>query len=574
MKTVIGQSVPRVGAFEQVTGRLRYVSDHLPSDALVGKILRSPVPHARIKRLNLDKARRVIGVHAVVGVGEGEGRRYNPIYNQSNPHTDLLVKDEVIFDAEVRHVGQAIAAVAAATLDQAEEAMALIEVEYEELPAVFDLESALKPGAPVVRPGGEGNIAFGWRDANHPVTLRRGVIEEGFEQADQVFEDEFTTQRINQTSLEPHAVLCWPEEGKRLAVLSTTQSIFGLRSCLAEALGMHPSQFRVIRPTLGGSFGKGLDMAVYEVICALLVLRTGRPVRIAYTREEEFTATARHPSRIWVQTGVKADGKMTARHMKAWMECGSSANHGPSVVLVGGTICMGAHKTPHCLYEGYTVYTNIFPSGAMRGYGGIQTNYAIECHVSRIAAEMGWDEFEFRLKNAYRVGDVSPITCLKVETCALTECARRARQLIGWDDPGARKSPNPAVKVGIGVAFSNMFYTGVHGAEDRPEKILEYAGAIVKVNEDGTVSLITAAIEQGGGQSTVLAQIAADALGLPVQDVIVAPSDTDTAPFDVATHATAAPRTSRATRRSRPPWTPGRSCSTWRGGCWASPRRI
>ncbi|MEE8110702.1 MAG: molybdopterin cofactor-binding domain-containing protein, partial [bacterium] len=439
MKGAIGRPLPRIDGVEKAAGRLRYVSDHLPPDALAGKILRSAVPHARIKRLNLDPARRVQGVHAVLGIGDGAGRRYNPIYNQSNPHADLLVKDEVIFEDEVRYVGQPIAAVAAESRDLAEEAISLIEVEYEALPAVFDLDGALEPGAPVVRPGGEGNVAFGWRDANHPITLERGSVEEGLQEADRVFEDEFTTQRINQTALEPHIALCWPETGERLAILSTTQSIFGLRSCLAEALGIHPGKIRVIRPTLGGAFGKGLDLAVNEVICALLAMRARRPVRIEYTREEEFTASARHPARLWLKTGVKADGTLTARHMKAWMECGSSANHGPSVVLVGGLIFMGAYNTPHYLYEGHAVYTNVFPSGAMRGYGGVQTNFAIECHMSRIAAEMGLDEFGFRLKNTYRVGDVSPLSGFEVESCALPECARRARELIGWDDSGLRR---------------------------------------------------------------------------------------------------------------------------------------
>ncbi|MFQ5691861.1 MAG: xanthine dehydrogenase family protein molybdopterin-binding subunit [Nitrospinota bacterium] len=537
MKSAIGQPLPRNDGAAKASGKLRYVIDHLPSDALVGKILRSQVPHARIKRLDLDKARRAHGVHAVIGAGDIERHLYNPIYNQSNPHADLLVKDEVAFDSEIRHIGQPVAAVAAESLDRAEEALALIEVEYEERPGVFDMDRALKPDAPLVRPGGEGNVAFGWRDAHHPITLQRGSLDEGLQAADHVFEDEYATQRTNQTSLEPHVALCWPEEGGRLAVLATTQSIFGLRSCLAEALGMHPGQIRVIRPTLGGAFGKGLDLAEDEVICALLALRTEQAVRIEYTREEEFCATARHPSRIWLRTGVKADGTLTARHMKAWMECGSSANHGPSVVLVGGMIFMGAYNTPHYLYEGHAVYTNVFPSGAMRGYGGVQTNFAIECHMSRIAAELGVDEFEFRLKNAYRVGDVSPLSGFTVESCALPACSRRARELIGWDDPDARRSPAPEVKIGLGVAFSNMRNTGVHGAEDRPEKILEYSGAIVKLNEDGTVNLLTASIEQGAGQSMVLSQIVADALGIPVTDVSVAPSDTDSAPFDVATHA-------------------------------------
>ncbi len=537
MNPVIGQSISRLDGVEKSTGAFRYVSDHFPTDCLVVRLFRSSVPRGRVKRLNLETARKAPGVHAVIGIGDSPGRRYNPIYNQSNPTTDLLVKDEVVFDEEIRYLGQPVAAVAATSLDRADEAMTLIEVEYEELPAVFEMDKALEADAPIVRLGGEGNIAFGWRDANEPITLRRGTLEKGFAEADHVFEDEYTTQRINQTALEPHLAIAWPESGGRLAILSTTQSIFGLRACLSEALGMDAGKIRVIRPNLGGAFGKGLDLAVNEVVCALLALRANRAVRVEYTREEEFIASARHPSSIWVKTGVRADGTLTARHMKAWMECGSAANHGPSVVLVGGMTFIGAYNTPHYLFEGQAVYTNIFPSGAMRGYGGVQTNFAIECQMSRIAAELGLDDFEFRLRNAYRVGDVSPLSGFKVESCALPDCARRARERIGWDRSDARQSPDSSVRIGLGLAFANMRNTGVHGSDDRPEKILEYSGAIVKVNEDGTVNLITASIEQGAGQSMVLAQIVADAMGLPIKDVVIAATDTDTAPFDVATHA-------------------------------------
>ena len=537
MSGVIGQSLPRLDGVEKAKGSFQYVSDHFPADCLKGKLLRSAIPHGRVRSLNLERARQAPGVHAVIGIGDSPGRRYNPIYNQSNPTTDLLVKDEVVFEEVIRYLGQPVAAVAAESADRVEEALALIEVEYEELPAVFDMDRALEPGAPLVRPGGEGNIAFGWRDADEPITLQRGTLEEGFAEAEHIFEDEFSTQRINQTALEPHLAVSWPESGGRLAMLSTTQSIFGLRSCLSEALGMHPGRIRVLRPNLGGAFGKGLDLAVNEVICAILAMRAQKAVRIEYTREEEFIASARHPSRIWIRTGLKGDGAITARHMKAWMECGSAANHGPSVVLVGGMTFIGAYNTPHYLFEGHAVYTNVFPSGAMRGYGGVQTNFAIECHMSRIASEMGLDEFDFRLKNAYRVGDVSPLSGFQVESCALPECARIVREKIGWDRPEARESARPARKVGLGVAFANMRNTGVHGSDDRPEKILEYSGAIVKVNEDGTVNLVTASIEQGAGQSMVLAQIVADAIGISADEVIIAPTDTDTAPFDVATHA-------------------------------------
>ena len=344
--------------------------------------------------------------------------------------------------------------------------ISLIELECEELPAVFDLESALRPDAPVVRPGGEGNISFGLREADRPIYLGRGDVEKGFAEADEVFEDEFSTQRVNQVALEPHVVCCWPEAGDRVAVLSTTQSIFGLRARLSDATGLPLRTFRVIRPVLGGGFGKGLDLVVNEPLCALAALRLKGPVGIVSTHEEEFTRTARHPSQMWVKTGLKKDGTLTARHMKAWMDCGASANHGPSVVLVGGNVFIGAYKTPNYLFEGFAVYTNNFPSGAMRGYGAVQTNYAVECHMSRIAEEMGFDPFNFRVKNVYQAGDISPMTEIRIHSSRLPECAAGARDLIAWDDPKTRAPLGPNVKVGVGLAFCGMKNSGVHTAKD------------------------------------------------------------------------------------------------------------
>ena len=299
MGAVIGQPVLRVDGADKSTGRLRFVCDtHLP-DSLVGKIFRSPVPYGRVLYLDFEQARKVPGVHLVLGHEDVPRHRYNPIYNQQNPHTDVQVKDEVILDDVARYIGQPIALVVADTVDQAEEALSRIKAEWEEGPAVFDLESAIRRGAPEVRRGVRGNISLGLRKPDEPITLRKGEVEEGFAQADEVFEDVFKTQRVNQVALEPHLVCCWPETGNRVAVLSTTQSIFGLRARLSESLGLPLSTFRVIRPFLGGAFGKGLDMIANEALCALAALRLQRPVRI---RE--------HPS-----GGIHPDGAASLPHM-------------------------------------------------------------------------------------------------------------------------------------------------------------------------------------------------------------------------------------------------------------------
>ncbi len=537
MVSPLGQPVLRVDGVDKSTGRLSFVCDTDNSNSLVGKIYRSPIPYGKLLRLDLENARQTPGVHLVVGHADVPGHRYNPIYNQQNPHADLQVKDEVILDNVARYIGQPIAMVVADTEEQAFEGMSRIETEWEESPGVFDLESALQQGAPEVRNGIRGNISLGLRKPDEPISLEKGEVDKGFAQADEVFEDVFETQRVNQVALEPHLVCCWPEVGNRLAVLSTTQSIFGLRARLSESLGLPLSTFRVIRPSLGGAFGKGLDMISNEALCAFAALRLGRPVRIENTHQEEFTRTARHPSRMFVKTGVKKDGSLTARQMKAWMDIGASANHGPSVVMVGGSVFIGAYKTDHYLFEGFSVYTNNFPSGAMRGYGAVQTNYAVECHMDRIVCEMDFDPFEFRIQNAYRAGEISPLTDLPIRSSSLRECGMRARELIGWDNDASRTSHASNYKVGLGLAFCGMKNTGVHTGKKLPDKVIEFCGAIVKINEDGSVHLNVAAIEQGCGQATVLSQIVADVLGTSIDNVLVIPTDSDSAPFDAPTHA-------------------------------------
>ena len=537
MEGLIGKSVPRVDGREKATGRLGFVSDYLPPKALIGKIFRSPIPHGRIVRLDLEDARKAPGVRLVMGFEDAPRHRYNPIYNQQNPHSDVQVKDEFILDDTLRYIGQPVALVVAETEDQAVGAFSAIHLECEPLPAVFDLESALQPDAPVVRPEGEGNISFGLRDADRPIYLGRGDVEKRVCRGGRGLRG-----RMVHPTGEPGA----PGDPCDLLLARGGGPGGGLfddaghlRAARPVVGGHGPSPLDVSRhpARAGRRFRQGLDLVVNEPLCALAAMRLNRPVRITSTPEEEFTRTARHPSRMWVKTGLKKDGALTARHMRAWMDCGASANHGPSVVLVGGNVFVGAYKTPHHLFEGFAVYTNNFPSGAMRGYGAVQTNFAVECHMSRIADEMGFDPFEFRVKNSYEAGDISPMTDLKINSCGLSECAGRARTLIGWDDPKTRTPLGPSVKVGVGLGLLRDEELGVHTGKDLAEKVIEYCGAIVKANEDGTVGLNIASIEQGGGQATALSQIVADALGVPLEHVTVVPNDSDSAPFDAPTHA-------------------------------------
>lgn len=527
--SLIGTSPPRPDALEKVTGGKGFpVNVRLPG-MLHGKILRSPYPHAKILRIDAAAAARLPGVKAVLLPADVPKRKFTPVYFVPTA-AGSMVQDMLIMSDTVRFAGQPVAAVAATSLRIAEEALALIEVEYQELPAVFDPEEAMQPGAPVLHEHAPNNVAV------NPV-MAFGDLDKGFAEADYIFEGVYQSHRVHTCYMEPRVCVVDCDRHGNYTVHSSMQHLFGLREKLAWALEIPESKVRVIKPPyIGGGFGGKLDMGYIEPIAALLSRRAGRPVRIEQTRYEDFITTARHPIKVYLKTGVKKDGTFTARHARSILDTGAHATHGAEVINVHGVFgLLMTYRCPNSKWEGYTVYTNNMIGGGYRGYGSPQACFAAESQIDEICDKLGLDPLEFRRRNAWHPGDPHPmIPGLKLDTYALEECFTRGAERIGWSKRAKPNSGKGTRKRGIGFACQPLWVSGCLGFPD----IYEHSGAIVKLNPDGTADLATAAMDLGSGQITTLCQIAAEELGLPMDAVhMVQNADTTTVPFDAPSHA-------------------------------------
>jgi xanthine dehydrogenase molybdenum-binding subunit len=486
---------------------------------LHGKVLRSPCAHARIRKIDVSKAERAPGVVSVIT--HRDVPRI-PFSGAGTPPTKNLLKDEYILDEKVRFVGDKVAAVAALDEDTAEEALSLIEVEYEELPAVFDPGKAMQPDAPRIHEA-ENNIAA-------HVIKEWGDVERGFEQADLVFEGRYRTSRQSHCAIEPHACVAdYSRASGELRLWTTTHVPFVAQRILSELLSIPMSKVRIIKTSTGGSFG-GKNEVILEPLCALLSIKTGRPVKMVMTRDEVFLGTrTRHPCVVDLRTGVKRDGTLTARSVRVILDTGAYASHGPFVMGAMGSREIGLYRSPNVKFEGYCVYTNTPVSGAMRGYGNPQHTFAVESQMDEIAEELGMDPLEFRLKNAIRAGDLNIGTGMRMESCGLQDCMKRGAERIGWKRKRAARRGGRKRR-GVGMAIS------MHSSGASPFKP-ECTSSVVTVNSDGTVNLFTGAADLGQGASTVLAQIVAEELGVGLEDVSLIPVDTGVVPFDQGAYA-------------------------------------
>ncbi len=526
-RNVIGKPTPQLDAYDKVTGGKGFtVNVRLPG-MLHAKLLRSPYPHARILHVDTSEAERLPGVKAVLVPSEAPKIKFHPVYFA--PSTALsMVRDMLILSDTVRFAGEPVAAVAATRPEIAEEALERIHVEYEQLPAVFDPEEAMKPGAPQIHEHAPHNIAL------NP-SFSFGDLEKGFAEADFTFENTYQTQRVHTCYMEPRVCVVDSDARGNLTVWSSTQHLFGLREKLAFALGIPVGKVKVVKPPyIGGGFGGKLDMGFIEPICALLSLKTGRPVRAEQTRYEDFITTARNPIKMHLKTGVKKDGTLTARYASSLLDTGSHATHGAVVLMVHGFYgFLLPYRCPNQKWEGRSVYTNNMIGGGFRGYGAPQAAFAVESQIDEICDALKLDPIEFRLKNAHQEGEPHPFEpSFRLSTYRLADCLQQGAAKIGWSE---RRSNRPAgtKRRGIGLACQALWVSGCVGFPD----IYEHSGAVLKLNVDGSVDLSTATIDLGCGQNTVLAQIAAEELGVAVEDVRITYADTETVPFDAPSHA-------------------------------------
>ncbi len=412
--SVIGKSYPRSDAVLQVTGKSQYGQDVFRPGMLHALILRSQHAHAKVLKIDTSAAEKLAGVKAVITHKDVPHNRFG-FSHQDQP---LLV------DEKVRHYGDAVAAVAAESWEAAEEALRLIKVDYQPLPAVFDPLEAMKPDAPKIH--GESN------QASH-LKIRTGDVEQGWKESDVIFEERMSTPMVEHAHIEPHAAYAEILPSGELLVMTAVQRPFLVASDLGKLLQMPMNNIRVVTTAVGGGFG-GKNEFSMEPILAILAMKTGKPVKMVFTREDEFNAsTVRHPYLLKYKSGLKKDGTLVARQVEIVSDSGAYVSWGESTLTKACVHAAGPYRIPHVRIDGYVVYTNKPVGGAMRGFGVTQLGFAYEVHMDTLAAELGLDPVEFRLKNLL-VDNCALPTGQVLETITVSECVKRAVELSGWKD--------------------------------------------------------------------------------------------------------------------------------------------
>ena len=518
----VGKRVLRKDGPDKVTGRAMYTVDMQLRGMLTGAILRSPYPHARILHMDVSRARALPGVKAVITAQDTLGIKHGFVETPRYPADQSpLAVNKVCF------AGEEVAAVAAIDPYVAEEALDLIRVDYELLPAVFDPEEAMQPGAPEIHPTHPkvegpfknigGKTASGW-----------GNIEDGFAQSDLVRKDRFESHLRTHGYLEPQATVASLEPDGKLNIWTSSQGPFIKRAKLAATLGLPFSSVRVQKAYVGGAFGGKIDLFSHEFCAALLSMKSGRPVKIVASREEIFSAY-RHgqPLIVEVKTGVKKDGTLIAQEFRVINNSGAFRGSGVVVIFLAWGFAMLPYRVPHFKYEGYSVFTNNPIRTPQRGHGAPQLRFAVESQLDMIAGELGLDPVEIRLKNARDPNEQLP-NGDNVHNCGLKECIRMAAEHTGFLGKWGKKGASPAngrMRRGIGIGVSAYF----GGSLIYPNS----SSVVVKMNDDGSVTMLTGAMEIGQGAETILSQIVAEELKIPVEEIQVIAADTETTPVDI-----------------------------------------
>ncbi len=518
--SVVGRGVTRADAPDKVTGRVQYTGDIRLPGMIHGKILGSTVAHGIIRRIDTSRARALPGVLAVITARDVPDVAYG--VSPARYDERILARDRV------RYVGDEVAAVAAETEAIAEQALKLIEVEYEELPAVFDAREAVADGAPLVHPEDPryaGNV-------NTRVEWHFGDVERGFAEADLVVAETFVGNRPYQTPIEPHAAVArWEHHGGKLTVWSSSMAPHYLRHMLSRVFGLPQGDIRAITPCVGGGFGVKAETTPLE-LCAVVFARiTGRPVMMQYSREEMFRHfRGRHKQYIDMKLGLKKDGTLTACQSRILLDGGAYTSYGIVTAYYAGSMVPTLYKIPNYKYDGWRVYTNLPASGAMRGHGVPQPRYAFETLLDMAAERLGLDPFDVRLRNAM---DPDTVTCngLEVSSCEFKATLAQARAATGWDAKRGALPPGKGIGVGCGGFVSGAGYPIYRSS-------FPHSNALIRVAEDGlAVSLHIAASEIGQGCNTILPMIAAEELGIPYERVWLVESDSVLGPTDLGSYS-------------------------------------
>jgi len=524
---VVGKSVPRLDAVAKVTGKAKFTGDFFERDMLAGKILRSPHAHAVVKKIDVSKAKAVPGVKVVLTYKDVSQKPYATAghpYALDPGRRDM--EDHTVLTNKARFVGDAIAAVVATNELAAQEALKLIDVEYEVLEPLLTPEAAMREGAPLIHEGCERNIlsARGYEI---------GDVEQAFKEADHILEGVYETGIVQHCQLENHISYAYVDTDGRIVIVSSTQIPHIVRRVVAQALDIPWGRVRVIKPYIGGGFGSKQDVILEPLNAAMTLAVGGRPVKLELSREECMIATrTRHAVKFKIKSAVSKDGKLTAMHISAVYNTGAYASHGHSIAMAGGTKFRVLYPMKALKFEPVTVYTNLPVAGAMRGYGSPQLTFTLESHLEDIARKLNIDPIDFRKKNQVSVGYADPLNGNKVLTCGIVECISKGKELIKWDEKKELyKNQTGSKRRGLGMACFS-YASGTFPAN------LEIAGARIALNQDGSVQLQIGATEIGQGSDTVFAQMTAEVLGISVEMVhVISTQDTDISPFDPGAYA-------------------------------------
>ena len=524
----IGKSVNRVDAVAKVTGRARYTDDLFMPGMLVAKYLRSTIAHGRVSKMNIRPAQHLPGVEAVFTYDDVPQTRFNTAgvpYSLDPAHQG--VADSSLLTQHVRSWGDAVAIVVAENNLVLQQALKLIEVEYEDYEPLLTPEAALAKGAREIHAGSKNILG----ESQYEVG---GKVEDALVKAEFVLEGRYQTQMVQHCHIENHIAYAYMDDMEHVVIVSSTQIPHIARRIVGEVLGLPWGRIRVIKPYIGGGFGNKSDVLLEPMVAFLTLNLGGRPVKIDLSREECMIGTrVRHPFDVKIRAGVNKDATLAALDIDVISNTGAYASHGHTVALAGGSKARSLYPRASIKYHAKSVYTNNPTAGAMRAFGAAQLLYSLDCMIEEAARKIDMDPVEFRLKNVARQGDADILTGVRFESCGLAECLKRGKELIRWDAKRAvrPKMQTGPVRRGLGVACFS-YVSGTYPS------LLEISGARIILNQDGSVHVQVGATEIGQGLDTIVAQMAAETLSVPFEQVhVVSTQDTDVTPFDTGAYA-------------------------------------
>ncbi|AKL94597.1 aldehyde oxidase/xanthine dehydrogenase, large subunit [Clostridium aceticum] len=527
----VGKSIPKIDGMAITTGKPVYTEDMVPPNALVVKLLRSPHAFAKIKSIDISRAEKVEGVECILTYKDVPGHRFT-LAGQSYPEPSPY--DRLILEEIVRYVGDEVAIIAAIDEETAEKAMKLIKVDYEVFEPVLDFEKAIDHPS-IIHPEIDlhCNFDIGMQKEKNIVSSQKvevGDVEEELQKCDVVVEETCYTQAQAHGMMETYRAFSYFDHTNRLVVVSSTQIPFHVRRQLSKALKMPASKIRVIKPRIGGGFG-GKQTGAVEMFAAIVTQTTGKPAKIIYDRKETFTATnSRHAMRLKVRLGADKEGYIRVVDIQGLSDTGAYGEHASTTFGVVGQKTLPLYnKTKAVRFMGEVVYTNKMSAGAFRGYGATQGTFALETAVNKLAEALKMDPTEIRLKNLIKEGETSLVSDgVKLGSSTLHKCIARGREMIGWKDKYPRQEIGDNKVRALGMAVT-MQGSGIAN--------IDTASAEIRLNDDGNFTLLIGSTDMGTGSDTILNQMAAEVLEIPIDKIIVHAADTDISPYDPGSYA-------------------------------------